>query len=509
MLGRMNPLGGMTPFDGDHPLDQPVATMAARVRDKDDALTAVELVQASLMRMQMLDPGLGAFLCTTDELALAQAEAVDAKVAAGEDPGPLAGVPLAVKDNLAVPGAPLTCGSKILAGYTPPTWATSVERAVSAGACIVGKTNLDEFAMGSSTENSAFAPSRNPHDLDRVPGGSSGGSAAAVAAGMVPLALGSDTGGSIRQPASLCGIVGLKPTYGRVSRNGLVAFASSLDQVGPMARSADDARLLLAAIEGVDSHDATTQTFASVAADPSASLAGLRYGVVQEFALADVPGGEDAEAAVAGVRAVLDEAGATGVELSLPLVDASIPIYYIVAPAEASSNLARFDGVRYGHRTDGAQDLESLYAKTRDEGFGEEVKRRILIGTFALSAGYADAYYKKAMAARTRLREQFDAAFERCDLIVSATTPTAAFKIGEKSGDPLAMYLCDILTVAANLAGIPAISIPCGRDRAGLPLGLQLWGPPGSEGRLLDAAEQMASATGLGYEAPRASGGDA
>jgi aspartyl-tRNA(Asn)/glutamyl-tRNA(Gln) amidotransferase subunit A len=509
MLGGMNPLGGMTPFDGEHPLDLPVAAMAARVRDRDDALTAVELVQASLLRIQVLDPGLNAFLCTTDELALEQAAAVDAKVAAGEDAGPLAGVPLAVKDNLAVPGAPLTCGSKILAGYTPPTWATSVERAIAAGACVVGKTNLDEFAMGSSTENSAFAPSRNPYDPACVPGGSSGGSAAAVAAGMAPLALGSDTGGSIRQPASLCGIVGLKPTYGRVSRNGLVAFASSLDQVGPLARRADDARLLLEAIEGVDPLDATTQAFASLKADPAASLAGLRYGVVEEFALANVPDSEDAAAAVAGVRALLDEAGAAPVALSLPLVAASIPIYYIVAPAEASSNLARFDGVRYGHRTDAAEDLESLYAKTRDEGFGEEVKRRILIGVFALSSGYADAYYKNAMAARTRLREQFDAAFERCDLIVSATTPTAAFKIGEKSGDPLAMYLCDVLTVAANLAGIPAVSIPCGRNGAGLPLGLQLWGPPGSEGRLLDAAEQIAAATGLGYEAPHVSGGDA
>ena len=498
--------GGSTPFGEEHPLDLPVAAMAARVRDPEDALKAVDLVQAALLRIGVLDTGLKAFLCVTGDLALEQAAAVDAKVAAGEDPGPLAGVPLAVKDNLAVPGAPLTCASRILAGYEPPTWATSVERAVAAGACIVGKTNLDEFAMGSSTENSAFGPTRNPYDPDRVPGGSSGGSAAAVAAGMVPLALGSDTGGSIRQPAALCGIVGLKPTYGRVSRNGLVAFASSLDQVGPMARSAADARALLAAIEGVDAHDATTRAMPSVAADDAATLDGLRYGTVEEFLLDGVPGGEPAQAAVNGVRAALDAAGATSVPLSLPLVTSSIPVYYIVAPAEASSNLARYDGVRYGHRADDVDSLHGLYARTRDEGFGAEVKRRILIGTFALSAGYADAYYKKAMAARTRLRQQFDAAFSQCDVIVSATTPTAAFGVGEKADDPLAMYLCDILTVAANLAGIPAVSIPCGMTDDGLPLGLQLWGAPGSEGRLLDVAERIAEATGIGYAAPSVKG---
>ena len=500
-------LEGFTPFGEDHPLDLPVATMAARVRDKDDALTAVELVKTALLRIELMDPGIQAFLHVTGELALEQAAAVDAKVQAGEDPGPLAGVPLGVKDNLAVPGAPLTCASKILEGYNPPAWATSVERAVAAGACVVGKTNLDEFAMGSSTENSAFGPSRNPYDLEKVPGGSSGGSAAAVAAGMVPLALGTDTGGSIRQPAALCGIVGLKPTYGRVSRSGAVAFASSLDQVGPMARTAEDARLLLAAIEGVDPQDATTRAMPSVDADEAATLDGLRYGTVKEFLLDGVPGGEPAQKAVNGVRAALNEAGASSVDLSLPLVTSSIPVYYIVAPAEASSNLARYDGVRYGHRADEVDSLHALYARTRDEGFGAEVKRRILIGTFALSAGYSDAYYKNAMAARTRLREQFDAAFEQCDVIVSATTPTCAFGIGEKTGDPLAMYLCDILTVAANLAGIPAVSIPCGMTDEGLPLGLQLWGPPGSEGRLLDIAQRIQTATGLGYQAPSLNGG--
>jgi len=485
-----------------NPLDLPVATMAARVRDRDDPLTAGELVETALLRIEALDAGIHAFLCTTPEMARAQAQAVDDRVEAGEDPGPLAGVPLGVKDNIAVPGVALTCGSGILAGYVPPTWATSAKRAVDAGACIVGKTNLDEFAMGSSTENSAFGPSRNPYDLTRVPGGSSGGSAAAVAAGMVPLALGSDTGGSIRQPAALCGLVGMKPTYGRVSRSGLVAFASSLDQVGTLARSAADARALLEAIEGPDPADATTRRMPPLASNGGAQPQGLRVGWVGEFSLAGVAGGEAMQAAMHEVRGVLEARGAVSVDLSLPLVTASIPIYYIVAPAEASSNLARFDGVRYGHRTEKAKTLQQLYARTRDEGFGAEVKRRILIGTFALSAGYADAYYKRAMAARAVLRRDFERAFARCDVIVSATTPTPAFRLGEKVDDPLAMYLCDVLTVAANLAGIPAVSIPGGFADGDLPVGLQLWGPPGAEGRLFDIAEGLAQATGHAYRAP-------
>jgi aspartyl-tRNA(Asn)/glutamyl-tRNA(Gln) amidotransferase subunit A len=495
-------------FDLDNPLDLSVEEMAARVRNPDDPVTASELVQTALLRIDTLDPVYNAFLCTTEDLALEQARRVDEAVAAGRDPGPLAGVPLAVKDNLAVPGVPLTCASRILGSYLPPTWATSVSRAVAAGACVIGKTNLDEFAMGSSTENSAFGPSRNPYDPTRVPGGSSGGSAAAVAAGMAPLALGSDTGGSIRQPAALCGIVGVKPTYGRVSRNGLVAFASSLDQVGPMARSAADARLLLEAIAGPDPHDATTRALTALRALPgetraagAALLAGLRVGWVDEFSLAELADGQSAHAAVIGVREVLEDAGATSVSLSLPLVSESIPIYYIVAPAEASSNLARFDGVRYGLRAE-SDDLEGLYARTREQGFGAEVKRRILIGTFALSSGYADAYYKRAMAARAALRAQFEQAFAQADVLLSATTPTAAFGLGEKTDDPLSMYLCDTLTVAANLAGIPALSIPCGRNAAGLPLGLQIWGRPGSEGLLLDTAVALEAATGLRYEAP-------
>jgi aspartyl-tRNA(Asn)/glutamyl-tRNA(Gln) amidotransferase subunit A len=484
--------------------------MAARVRDRDDPLTAGELVETALLRIEAIDPALHAFLCTTPDLARAQAAAVDARVEAGEDAGLLAGVPLGVKDNLAVAGVALTCASKILAGYVPPTWATSVKRAVDAGACIVGKTNLDEFSMGSSTENSAFGPTRNPYDTARVPGGSSGGSAAAVASGMVPLALGSDTGGSIRQPAALCGIVGMQPTYGRVSRNGLTAFASSLDQVGPMARSAADARLLLAAIEGPDAADATTRALPSVAAHGDLRFEDLRVGWVQEFSLAAVTGGAVMEHATQGMRAALEERGAISVDLSLPLIAASIAIYYIVAPAEASSNLARYDGVRYGRRTEEASTLQQLYARSRDEGFGAEVKRRILIGTFALSAGYADAYYKRAMAARAALRSSFERAFEQCDVLISATTPTPAFRLGEKTDAPLAMYLCDILTVASNLAGIPAVSIPAGQTSDGLPLGLQLWGAPGTEGRLFDIAEGLAAATGHAYRAPViAPGGDA
>ncbi len=486
----------------DNPLDLPVRLMADRVRDRDDPLTAGELVETSLLRIEVLDPAIHAFLHTTGDLARAQAAAVDAAVQAGGDPGPLAGVPMAVKDNLAVPGAPMTCASEILKDYTPPTWATSVKRAVDAGACIVGKTNLDEFAMGSSTENSAFGPSRNPYDTSRVPGGSSGGSAAAVAAGMAPLALGSDTGGSIRQPAALCGIVGLKPTYGRVSRNGLVAFGSSLDQVGPMARTPEDARALLEAIEGCDPADATTRRLSPLNGHRAATVEGLHVGWVDQFSVRDVPGGATTQDAVDNVRSIIEGHGASSHTLSLPIVAASIPIYYIVAPAEASSNLARYDGVRFGHRTPAADNLREMYARTRNEGFGPEVKRRILLGTFALSAGYADAYYKRAMAARSALRHAFEQAFDSCDVIVSATTPAPAFEIGEKTDDPLSMYLCDILTVAANLAGLPALSIPCGLSPEGLPIGLQLWGPAGSEGRLLDIADALAVATGHAYTPP-------
>ena len=497
-----------------HPIDLSVAEMAGRVADPEDPLTARELVEESLRRIEELDEYVHAFLCVTPNLARQHAAAVDDAIAHGKPVGALAGVPIAIKDNLAVPGVPMTCGSKILGDYVPPTAATCVERLIEAGACIVGKTNLDEFAMGSSTENSAFGPTRNPYDLERVPGGSSGGSAAAVAAGMVPLSLGSETGGSVRQPAALCGIVGIKPSYGRVSRSGLVAFASSLDQVGPFGRSVDDCALLLANISGVDAHDATTVAFEYEPVDHGESpatgevLDGLRIGRVKEFSL--VEEGEEcaARTAVDDVVAKLLERGAKQHAIHMPVAAKGIPIYYVVAPAEASSNLARFDGVRYGHRAK-AKSLGSMYARTRDEGFGDEVKRRILIGTFALSSGYADAYYKQAMASRVALRDAFAKAFEECDVIISATTPEPAFKVGEKADDPLSMYHCDVLTVAANLAGIPAMSIPCTPDPSGLPLGLQIWAPLGREDVMLAVARAVEHVSGAGYVAPALANGGA
>ena len=475
------------------PLDLPVAEQAARVRDAADPLTARALVDASLARIAAHNEALNAFLHVAPERARAAADRVDADVAAGRDPGPLAGVPLAVKDNLEVEGLPLTCGSRILGTWKPLRTATSVARAEAAGAVVVGKTNLDEFAMGSSTENSAFGPRRNPYDVERVPGGSSGGSAAAVAAGLVPLALGSDTGGSIRQPAAFCGIVGFKPTYGRVSRSGLVAFASSLDQVGPFARSVADARRLQAVLEGPDPLDATSRAFVtpgSAATPVPRGLEGLRIGRVAEMTTERRVVGTEGVDRVEGLRAQLDAAGATAVDVALPAIAEAIAIYYVIAPAEASSNLARFDGVRYGHRAE-ADSLERLYAKTRAEGFGAEVKRRILLGTFALSAGYADAFYKRARGAQVALGQAFAEAFERCDVLVSATTPTAAFRLGEKTGDPLAMYRSDVLTVAANLAGLPAVSIPAGFNEQGLPLGLQVQGPVGADALVFDVAEAL------------------
>ena len=476
--------------------------MAARVGDSGDRLRAIDLVEASLSRIRALDGRVHAFLHVSADLARRQAEAIDARVVRGEPVGPLAGVPLAIKDNLAVAGIPMTCGSRILGAYVPPRDATVVSRAVAAGACIVGKTNLDEFAMGSSTENSAFGPTRNPFDLERVPGGSSGGGAAAVAAGMAPLALGSDTGGSIRQPAALCGIVGMKPTYGRVSRSGLTAFASSLDQVGPFARTTEDADLLYETISGPDPFDATTRAFSPPPPRGEGGvLQGLRVGVVSELEVEGAGGDPEVHRAVVRARDAMTAEGAVMVPLSLASVRAGIPVYYLVAPAECSSNLARFDGIRYGAR-EGADELEHVYAKTRDVGFGPEVKRRILLGTFALSAGYADAYYKKAMAVRAALRADFARAFASCDVIVSATSPIAAFRLGEKADDPLAMYLCDALTVPANLAGIPAVSVPAGRTKAGLPIGLQVQAPDGRDDLALAVGTAIRLATKLGYVRP-------
>ncbi len=398
-------------------------------------------------------------------------------------------MPVAIKDNLCTSGVPTTAASKILDGYVPPYDATVVQRLEQAGCVIVGKANCDEFAMGSSTENSAFGPSRNPWDPARTPGGSSGGSAVAVAAGMVPVAIGSDTGGSIRQPAALCGVVGLKPTYGRVSRYGLIAFASSLDQVGPFGRTVADAAEMLQVLAGADPRDATASANAvdHYVGALTGDLRSLRIGVPRAL----LASGVDAEV-VQGLDdalAVLVARGATVVDVELPHARFAIPVYYLVATAEASSNLARFDGVRYGHRTRDARTLKSMYLRTRDEGFGAEVKRRIMLGTYVLSAGYYDAFYLKAQQVRTLIRRDYERAFDGCDVVALPTTPTPAFRLGEKVDDPLQMYLEDIFTVSANLSGLPAISVPCGFSSSGLPLGLQLTGRPFDEATLLRAAD--------------------
>jgi len=414
------------------------------------------------------------FLALSRERAFAQAARVDAMLAAGDDPGPLAGVPIGVKDVLTMTGSPATAGSKILAGYMPPYDASVVKKLEAAGAVILGKLNCDEFAMGSSNENSAYGPVRNPRALDRVPGGSSGGSAAAVAAGFCAASLGTDTGGSIRQPAAFCGVVGVLPTYGRVSRYGLIAFASSLDRIGPFTANVRDAATMLSVLAGKDPLDATSadrpiDDYAGALAKP---VAGLRVGVPEEYF------GEGLDPEIrAAVESALDDlkaAGCTLVRISLPHTKYAIPAYYVIATAEASSNLSRFDGVRFGLRSAASSTLSAMYRKTRDEGFGPEVKRRILLGTYVLSAGYYDAYYRKAQQVRTLLTRDYLEAFERCDLIVGPMTPTAAFKLGEKTDDPLAMYLADIYSVAASLAGICAMSVPCGVTREGLPIGVQI-----------------------------------
>jgi aspartyl-tRNA(Asn)/glutamyl-tRNA(Gln) amidotransferase subunit A len=447
------------------------AEVARRVRSRD--VSAEEVTRACLDRIEAVEPRVDAFLRRMPERALEQARRLDRSLASGAVALPLAGVPMALKDVLDVAGEPTTCGSRILEGYRPPFTATAVARLEAAGAISIGKTNMDEFAMGSSTENSAFKKTRNPWDLARVPGGSSGGSAAAVAARMAPLALGTDTGGSVRQPAALCGVVGLKPTYGRVSRYGLVAFASSLDQVGLLTRTVEDAAIVAAALCGRDPRDATSAhvpvpDFAGAA---ERDIAGLRIGVPRAF----LQGGVDARVMDAFETALLAfaSAGARIQDVALPHLDHAIATYYIVATAEASSNLARYDGVRYGLRASIAGGLRAMYGRTRDDGFGAEVKRRIILGTFVLSSGYYDAYYLRAQKVRALIRRDFEAAFAHCDLLAMPTTPTPAFELGEKVEDPLQMYLADVFTVPANLAGIPGLSIPCG-FASGLPVGLQL-----------------------------------
>jgi len=464
-------------------------------------LTSRSLTEACLARIDELNPQTNAFVSVDREAALAKADAVDAKRSSGGDVGLLSGLPIGIKDNMCQTGTPTTCGSKMLANYKPPYDAHVVERLNAADGVIVGKLNMDEFAMGSSTETSVAGVTRNPWNAEHSPGGSSGGSAAAVAAGMVPLALGSDTGGSIRQPASFCGVVGMKPTYGRVSRFGLVAFASSLDQIGPFARDVEGASLLLQAIAGHDKRDTT-----SVDADVpdyvdciDRPLEGLRVGIVDEHYGAGLD--DEVQAAVRKSIDALEAAGATVKQVELPHAKYSVATYYLIAPSEASSNLARYDGIHYGYRSpnfDSKDDgLVDLYCRSRGEGFGPEVKRRIMLGTYALSAGYYDAYYLRALKVRRRIREDYDKAFKEVDVIAGPVCPSTAFRLGEKMDDPLAMYLSDVYTISANLAGIPGISVPCGLSDSGLPIGLQLQGPAFEEAKLLQVAKMAEAANGV------------
>ncbi|NIM28540.1 MAG: Asp-tRNA(Asn)/Glu-tRNA(Gln) amidotransferase subunit GatA [Gammaproteobacteria bacterium] len=466
--------------------DKSVAELQRGLRSR--AFSSVELVEACLARIEALDARLNSLISVTGERALAQARAADARLANGSA-GPLTGIPLLHKDIFCTRGVRTSCGSRMLDNFVAPYDATAVERLDAAGLCMLGKTNMDEFAMGSSTEASFYGPTRNPWDPQRVPGGSSGGSAAAVAARLAPLATGTDTGGSIRQPAALCGVTGIKPTYGRVSRFGMVAFASSLDQGGAMARSAEDAAWLLAAMAGFDARDSTSidrpvEEYPAMLAEP---LSGLRIGLPREY----FDEGLDGQVGTCVEQAIreLERLGAIIGDVSLPHASLSVPVYYVVAPAECSSNLSRYDGVRYGYRAEGATDLLDMYKRSRSEGFGTEVKRRIMVGTYVLSAGYYDAYYLKAQQLRRRISDDFQKAFETFDVLAGPTTPHVAFPIGEKSDDPIAMYLCDVYTTGVNLAGLPAASVPAGFAQA-LPVGLHLIGNYFEEARLLNVAHQ-------------------
>ena len=471
----------------------------------DGGTTSVEVTQGYLEQIDAHDKNVGAFLSVNRDTALETAADVDRRRKAGQPLGKLAGLPVAVKDVLCTEGQVTTCGSRMLQNFIPPYDATVIQRLKAADAVLIGKTNMDEFAMGSSTENSALQTTRNPWDLERVPGGSSGGAAACVAAAMAPLSIGTDTGGSIRQPAGFCGVLGLKPTYGRVSRYGLVAFASSLDQVGPLAMTAEDAALLLDVIGGHDPRDSTSvpRQLEDLSPLRSQPLKGVKLGIVKDH----FGEGLDAEveAAVQAAIQVFASLGATTVDVELPHNKFAIATYYIIAPSEASSNLARYDGAHYGYRTDEAEmqaelaaeqkageepesPLVRMYRRTREEGFGPEVKRRIMLGTYALSAGYYDAYYLKALKVRRLIRQDYDKAFETVDCLIGPTTPTPSFKAGEKVDDPLAMYLGDLYTVSANLAGLPGVSVPCGFTQSGLPIGFQLQGKAFDEGRLLSLA---------------------
>jgi aspartyl-tRNA(Asn)/glutamyl-tRNA(Gln) amidotransferase subunit A len=475
-----------------------IASLLKQLQDRQ--LSSRELTQHFLTRIEQQDGQYNSFITRTAELALAQADAADARLAQG-NAHPLCGLPIAHKDIFCTQGVRTSCGSKMLDNFVPPYNATIVENYLNAGVVMLGKTNMDEFAMGSSNETSYYGPVKNPWDTGRVPGGSSGGSAAAVAARLTPAATASDTGGSIRQPASLCGISGLKPTYGRISRWGMIAFASSLDQAGLMARSAEDIALLLGTLTSFDDKDATCidHPIPDYSAALSQPLKGLRVGVPREYFAAGIHPGT--ETAVKAALAQFEQLGAQLQEISLPHSALSVPAYYVIAPAECSANLSRFDGVRYGHRCKDPQDLDDLYRRSRSEGFGEEVKRRILVGTYALSAGYYDAYYTKAQQARRLIQQDFVKAFAEVDIILGPTSPSPAFAFGAKGKDPVAMYLEDIYTIATNLAGLPGMSIPCGLAD-GLPVGLQLIGNYFAEARLLQAAHQYQLATNFHTLAP-------
>ena len=456
--------------------------------------TSVELTEAIFQRIAAIDERIHAYLTLDRAGALAQARAADARIRANDAVSPLLGIPVALKDNFLTQGLLTTAASKMLGEFVPPYDATTVRKLRAAGGVFVGKTNLDEFAMGSSAENSAFFPTRNPWNLDRIPGGSSGGSAAAVAADECIAALGTDTGGSIRQPAACCGVVGLKPTYGRVSRYGIIAFASSMDQVGPITKDVRDSALVLEAIAGHDPADSTSDNrpVPRYSEGLTGDIKGLRLGIPNEFFVAGMQA--EVEHSVRRAISELEKSGAVIEEISLPHTEYAVAVYYVVATAEASSNLARYDGMRYGYHA-GAKDLTETYRITRDEGFGAEVKRRIMLGTYALSAGYYDAYYLKAQRVRKLIKGDFDEAFKRCDAIVTPTAPTTAFKLGEKTQDPLQMYLSDIYTISINLAGVPAISLPCGFDQDAVPVGMQVIGKHFDEATILRVAHAYEQAT--------------
>ncbi len=459
-------------------------------------ISATELLKDTLKRINETEDKIGAFVTVSEEEAILQAENVDKKRANGEILSPLAGVPIAIKDNICTKDILTTCSSKMLSNFVPPYNASAVEKLYAQNAVIIGKTNMDEFAMGSSTETSYFKPTKNPHDLQYVPGGSSGGSAAAVAAGQVAIALGSDTGGSIRQPAAYCGVVGLKPTYGSISRYGLIAFASSLDQIGPFGKTVKDTAMLFDAIKGVDKNDATSVSFNynNILSSLDNDIKGIKIGVPVEY-MGDGVDTEVKEEVLKTVE-ILKSLGAEVKEVSLPSTDYALPSYYIISSAEASSNLARYDGVKYGYRSEEFSNLTELYENTRSEGFGDEVKRRIMLGTFVLSSGYYDAYYNRAKLLQRRISSEFSTAFENCDILITPTAPSTAFKLGENISSPLKMYASDICTINVNIAGLPAISLPMGSGKNGMPIGVQLIGNKFSEEIMLNVSHKIEMAIG-------------